>query len=271
AYSSGTSMTSEQADRLLAPYDPLSIVKSSRPDLDPGYLARRLGTLSAFHPGLRDRLDAFASSMDASSRSAYEVNAERLLVEGDPDAAQELVQQGLARYPDSEQLRFLYIRPWLARLARGTATREVALQAAKLTRSADAVVRGTALASQKHWDELSALDAPLAEAAWSDSWKLDAIALQVQWRCEQTDTPQMRRHWGEQALALTDQAIAAQPAIMLYALRVQSALAAGAPETVVESVWAYGHGLFINAIQGDDPPSGGTDRAAVRATLTQLL
>src|SRR5262249_22653483 len=156
--------------------------------------------------------------------------------------------QGLARYPNSDQLRFQYIRPWLSRLGRGTASREVIAQAAKLTRSADAVAKGTVLASQRRWTELSALDAPLSEALWTDPWKLDAIQLQIQWRCKEQDTADVQRQHGEEALRMVDEAIAAQPEIVLYALRVQSALAAHRPDAVVESIWAYGHGLFANTV-----------------------
>jgi hypothetical protein len=61
---------------------------------------------------------------------------------------------------------------------------------------------------------------------------------------------------------MIDQAIAAQPAIVLYALRVQSALAAQRSDAVVESIWEYGHGLF----------TGNTlDRAQLRGTLQELL
>src|SRR5262249_44514642 len=105
----------------------------------------------------------------------------------------------------------------------------------------------------------------LAEATWSDSWKLDAITLQVQWRCHKTDNSgQIGRQWGEEALNLTDEAIAAQPAILLYALRVQSALAARRPDAVIESIWAYGHGLFLNHHDAAEA----ADRAAPHADVT---
>src|SRR5262249_28103980 len=102
----------------------------------------------------------------------------------------------------------------------------------------------------------------LAEASWSDPWKLEAIALQAEWRCQMpADTPDTRRRRGEEALELIDQGIAAQPAIMLYGLRVQSAVAAQQPEAIVESIWAYGHGLF----------AGRPERETTSATLRQLL
>jgi spermidine synthase len=273
AYLSGKSMTPATADRFLAPYDPLHFLSTSASGLEQGYVARRLATSSALNPGLRDRLDTLANALDASSEIAYEVNAERLIVEGDRDAAHELIQQGVARYPGSDRLRFEYIRPWLTRLARGTATREVTAQAAKLTRSADAVVRGTVLASQGRWAELSTLEPSLAEAAWSDPWKLDAVMLQAQWRYQEEDTGDVRRQRAAEALDMIDEAIAAQPAIVLYALRIQSALAAHRPDAVVESIWAYGHGLFVDSAAGadPDPDPGQADRLATRAALNELL
>jgi spermidine synthase len=268
AYRLGSSMTPATADRFLAPYDPLRLRASFASGLDQGAVARRLANLSPLNPGLRNRLDTFANALDASSESAYEVNAEKLTLEGDPDAAQELLKQGLARYPANEKLRFEYVKPWLTRLARGTATPEITAQAAKLTGSADAVVRGSALASRQQWSELSALDEALATATWRDPWKLDAIVLQAEWRYQQQDTGDLPRQRAEEALEMLDEAIAAQPAIVLYALRLQSALAAHRPDAVVESIWTYGHGLFADASPSvgarADPP-GDAERSARRS------
>jgi hypothetical protein len=160
-------------------------------------MARRLATLSATDSGAKDRLSTLASATDPQSQAGYEVNAVRLEVDGDRDAAHDMIQQGLARYPDSENLRYEYIQPWLTRLARGTATKEVTVQAAKLTHSADAVVRGTVLASQQRWAELRDLDGLLAEATWRDPWKLAAIMLQVQWRCEEEVASSVRLQRGD--------------------------------------------------------------------------
>jgi spermidine synthase len=242
------SLTVEATDRLLAPHDPLRV---PNPAFQRSYMARRLAMM-----GARNRLSVLAAATDPQSQMGYEVNAVRLAAEGDGDAAQDMIRQGLARYPQSEDLRYEYIQPWLTRLARGTATKEITGQAAKLTHSADAVVRGTILASQHRWDELRSLDDSLNEATWRDPWKLDAVLLQVQWRCEDG------RQRGDEALTLIDQAIAAEPAIALYAARVQSAIAAKRSNIVVESIWEYGAGLFAD---------GALDRAEVRPVLQQLL
>lgn len=263
-------MTPARADRLLAPHDPMRLVNTAAAGLQQGYVARRLATLSALNPGLRNRLDTFAGSVDAASETAYEVNAERLRVDGDDDAAQELIQQGLARYPANDSLRFEYIRPWLSRLARGTATREVTAQAAKFKGSADAVVRGTLLAAQSRWDDLSTLDASLAEATWLDPWKLDAIMLQAQWRYKKEEgTSEARHQNAEEALSMIDEAIAFQPAIVLYQLRLQCALAARHPDAVLESISAYGQGLTADPLPASD--AAATDRSQVRTALTELL
>jgi hypothetical protein len=256
---SGNLLTLDAADRLLAPFDPLRL---PNPAFQRGYLARRLATLSATDSGAKDRLSTLAGATDPQSQTGYEVNAVRLEADGDRDAAQDMIQQGLARYPDSDNLRYEYIQPWLTRLARGTASKEVTVQAAKLTHSADAVVRGTVLASQHRWTELSDLDGSLSEATWRDPWKLDAVMLQVQWRCQAEAASNVRRQRGDETLAMIDQAIAAQPAIVLYALRVQSALAANRPDAVVESIWEYGHGLFSDNT---------LDRAQLRGALQELV
>jgi len=278
AYATGQSMTPAAADRLFAPYDPLRAAGRTGFPFQLGTLARRLGVRAATDPGARNRLDTLAGALDPASESGYEVSITRLAVEDDRDAAQDLARQGLARYPDSESLRFEYIKPWLTRLARGTATKEVTAQASKLTRSGDAVVRGTVLASQHRWNELHAIDAELAEAKWSDPWKLEALLLQVQWRCQEEGSADVRRQQGAEALSMIDDAIASEPAIVLYAMRVQSALAAHRPEAVVESIWEYGHGLFADSLtpsddssgddpSGDDPP----DRTQTRDAITGLL
>jgi spermidine synthase len=242
------SLTPEATDRLLAPFDPLRV---PNPAFQRSYLARRLAML-----GARDRLGVLASATDPQSQMGYEVNAVRLAADGDSDAAQDMIQQGLARYPQSEDLRYEYIQPWLTRLARGTAPKEITAQAAKLTHSAAAVVRGTVLASQHRWDDLRSLDNSLNEAGWRDPWKLDAVLLQVQWRSQEG------RQRGDEALKLIDEAIAARPALALYAARVQSALAAKRSNVVVESIWEYGAGLFADT---------SLDSTELRPALQQLL
>jgi spermidine synthase len=262
ARQTGSSLTVAAADRLLAPMDPLRL---PNPAFQRAYMARRLAMLAATDPGARDRLIALANATDPQSQTGYEVNAIRLAAEGDQDAAQDMTRQGLARYPDSASLRYVYIQPWLTRLARGTATKEITAQAAKLTGSADAVVRGTVLASEHRWTQLRTLDDSLSEATWRDPWKLDAVLLQIQWRCQDESAASMRRQGGDEALALIDQAVAAQPALVLYALRVQSAVAARRSNVVVESIREYGHGLFSD--RALDP----TQISGVLQELLQLL
>ena len=248
------SLTPEATAALLAPFDPLRV---PNPAFQRSYIARRLAML-----GARDRLSVLAAATDPQSQTGYEVNAVRLAADGDSDAAQDMLSQGLARFPQSEDLRYEYIQPWLTRLARGTASREVTTQAAKLTRSADAVVRGTLFAAQSRWEELRSLDDSLTEATWRDPWKIDAFLLQVQWRCQAEADANVRRQRGDEALALIDQAISAQPAIVLYAARLQSALAAKRSNVIVESIWEYGQGLFADT---------SLERSEVRPVLQQLL
>jgi hypothetical protein len=118
------------------------------------------------------------------------------------------------------------------------------------------------LASQGRWSELRVLDDSLGEASWRDPWKLEAILLQVQWRCQEEGADDVRHQRGEEALAMIDEAVAARPAIVLYALRVQSALAAHRSDAIVESIWEYGHGLFA---------SGQPERTQTQAALKELL
>jgi hypothetical protein len=49
---------------------------------------------------------------------------------------------------------------------------------------------------------------------------------------------------------------------VLYALRVQSALAARRSDAVVESIWEYGHGLFTDST---------LDHTQIRTALQELL
>ena len=61
---------------------------------------------------------------------------------------------------------------------------------------------------------------------------------------------------------MIDQAISAQPAIVLYASRVKCALAAKSPDVAVESIWEYGHGLFADS---------SLEPGQVRTALQELL
>jgi spermidine synthase len=260
-------------DRLFAPFDVLRTLGGTQtehavtgPGLSLDYIARKLAVTASIDPGAHNRLTVLADAIAPSSEAGYEVNAIRLTVDGDRDAAGDLIQEGLARYPESGTLRYEHIKPWLTRLARGTATREIVTQAAKLTGSAGAVVQGTALAADHRWSELAASDAMLASAAWTDAWKFDSIDLRVQWRLHLEGTTDLRRRYGDEAIGIIDAAVVVEPQTMLYALRVQSALAAHRPAAIAESVWEYGHGLFTNS-QSQDPGV----REEARSTLQALV
>ena len=242
------SLTLEATDRLLAPFDPLRV---PNPAFQRSYMARRLAML-----GARDRLGVLASATDPQSQMGYEVNAVRLAADGDSDAAQDMIQQGLARYPQSEDLRYEYIQPWLTRLARGTATKEITAQASKLTHSADAVVSGTV------WPPNIAGMSCVASMIHSPRQPGVIPGSSMRYFCRCSGVARVAGNAADEALNLIDQAISAQPAIALYAARVQSALAAKRSNVVVESIWEYGEGLFADA---------SLDRAEVRPALQQML
>jgi spermidine synthase len=269
-YENGHGLTPEAVGRFFARYDPLRkpdswIFRDYRGSLAFDYIARRLAAMSAVDASVRDRLTALTSAL-GPTEAGYAVRAIAVATAGDLDAAQDLVAEGLQHFPESDVLRYEFVKPWLTRLARGTATRQVTAEAKKLTGSATAVVQATALAVARKWEDLSGLDEALAAALWPDPWKLEAVALRVEWRLRASATDERRRRYGDEALAIIDEAIVVQPALELYGLRVQSALAADRGDALVESIWAYGHGTFTNVLRLPQ-----AQRAQARQTLRSLL
>ena len=127
------------------------------------------------------------------------------------------------------------------------------------------VGRGSQFANANEWKAVSELDPALAQIAWTDPWKLDAVQMRAEWRSRVT-SPRLRRRAGEECIAIIDDAIVVQPSLALYGLRARCGRLAGRNDVLIESLWNLGNGTYNNARR---LPAG--QRQTARQTLQTLI
>ncbi|MEJ1960767.1 MAG: fused MFS/spermidine synthase [Gammaproteobacteria bacterium] len=108
------------------------------------------------------------------------------------------------------------------------------------------VMRGNQLISANDWKAVSELDPLLAQVAWTDSWKLDAVQMRADWRGHVTSRS-TRRDAANECIDLIDDAVVALPSLALYGLRARCGVAAARSDVLVESLWSLGNGTYNNA------------------------
>jgi hypothetical protein len=67
---------------------------------------------------------------------------------------------------------------------------------------------------------------------------MEAAQLRVEWRARVAN-PELRQRYGDEALAIIDQALPQQPTVVWYALRAMSALGTNRPEVELESIASF--------------------------------
>ncbi|MGH8287100.1 MAG: fused MFS/spermidine synthase [Steroidobacteraceae bacterium] len=265
----GRGLTAEAAGRLLAAYDPLQradsgVYRELGDRLAFDYIARRVATFTSIDASIPDRLLRVARLLEGTAHGAY-VHATALRSAGRREAAARHVRESLARFPGSSALRHEYLQPWFPALTGGRAPAEVAAEAAKLTGNAATVLQAGRLGATNRWHELPEIDRALAAVEWTDPWKLEAVQMRADWRVR-VSNEDVRRRFGEEALALVDQAIVVEPTVALYAMRARCALAADRPDVLVESVWGFAQGAFANIARLEP-----NQRAEARANVEGLM
>lgn len=272
-YRRGRGLTADAAGRVLASGDPLQradsvVFGALARRLSMSYIARRLSTYVALDPSERDRIARFGANLGDTPQGAY-VRALSAMTGGDTDAGLRLFRESLGRYPDDPELRFETVRPFLASLAHGTAPPQVAEIAQALAGEPRLVLDAIHAAANERWDDLVAMDGDLAAIPWMRPWAIDALQVRVDWRTR-VATPQARRAYGNEALAMLDRALVVQPTSALFGLRTRAALAADRPDAIVESISSYAQAMYATASRRPAGPQRDQARRTLQG-LTRVL
>jgi spermidine synthase len=268
-YDFGQGLTPDAVGRVLAPYDPLRrkdswIYRNYRERLSFDYIARRLAMFAGVDGSTADRLKALANAL-GDSPAAYAARISALTASGAHAAARQLAREAVALFPESQSLRYTYVRPWLPSLARGTAPPEITAAAAALADGPSAVIHAGRLTAQLDFESVADLDPVLARIPWTAPWKFDAIQARADWR-GRVPSGALRKRAGEECIALIDEAIVVQPSLGLYEQRARCAVAAGREDVLIESLWYFGQGTYANSVRL--PPE---DRARARRDLETVV
>jgi spermidine synthase len=268
-YDFGRGLTPTGMGQVLAPYDPLRRPNSwvygpFRERVSFDYIARRLSQFVAIDGSVADRLDAMAKILGATE-AGYAVRVTALSVRGNPEASRQTVRESLELFPQSQVLRYLYVRPDIGPLVGDSASPDISAAAQKLSNPAAAVLQAAKFSTQRDWGSVAALDATLAQAKWTDPWKYDAVEARADWR-GRVVTASERTRIGDECIALLDEAIAMQPTATFYGLRARCARAAGRKDVLVESLWYLGRTTFNRSLN-----SGAPEREKAREDLQQML
>jgi hypothetical protein len=147
----------------------------------------------------------------------------------------DLLHDGLRRWPESVPLLYASAASPFTELDRGSASRDADTSAARLTGEPALVIDLTRAAAQQQWARVAAADDRLATVDWTAQWGLQAAQLRAEWRIRVT-SPELRQQFGDQGIAIADRAEVSQPDFDWHALRAWSAAGTNRPEVMVESV-----------------------------------
>jgi spermidine synthase len=273
-YDFGQGLTPEAVGRALAPYDPLQraaswVYREAGDRFSFDYIARREAMFIGVDVSTLDRLKAMANAL-GDSPAGYAARIAALSAVGDQRGAHQLAHEGVQVFPESQALRYTYLRPSLRALARGTASPDITAEANRLSESATAVIKAGRYAEQLDFQSLLELDPVLARIPWSAAWKLDAVQARADWRGRLGGDDRQRA--GEECITIIDNAIVVQPTLVLYQDRARCALAAARPDVLVESLWYFGQGTYANSLRltPEDRSRAKRDLEAVVHVLNQV-
>jgi predicted membrane-bound spermidine synthase len=136
--------------------------------------------------------------------------------------------------PESAQIRYAILKPWLSALAEGEAPEHATELAAQTVGSVAAVLEAWKAAREQNWQAVVDLDDVLATTKSTDLWYLEAVKLRADWRIKVT-TPGFQPQLAQEALRLIDNAIAIYQEPDFYSNRVAAAYVANDPAVVIET------------------------------------
>jgi spermidine synthase len=221
---------------LLSVHDPLTH-EPVKQDTAYDYLARRMALFSDKDPSIPKRIERMAALVKNLSTSQY-VSSVSAAATGDVAAAQQHLRDALKLNPDNDAARYDFVRSFLGALVRNGADSNIIDVAAKLPNVPSALIEAGRLSLKGDWIAIAALDEVLASAKATEAWYTDCVQMRIVWRISDTRSAHAQQR-GQEALALVDELIVSQSGLPMYMLRVQSALAAGRQDAMLESISSY--------------------------------
>jgi SAM-dependent methyltransferase len=238
----GLGLSAMQLSRLLAPFDPLTHAQSfiytelgSQLSFD--YIWRSVMISTHADPEVELRLKQLIEALPDSDQRQY-LRFESAMRDEHPDQAAALLIDGLQRWPASQPLNYAIVQRHLDELAANQPSAQVLSAIGRLNGDAALVLRGVRLAAGQDWQALTQLDGALADVPLTAPWGMEAAQLRVEWRARVAN-PELRQRYGDEALAIIDQALPQQPTVVWYALRAMSALGTNRPEVELESIASF--------------------------------
>jgi hypothetical protein len=152
--------------------------------------------------------------------------------------ADETLKLAITEHPDDPSLRAEFLRNWVGSLIRGEAPADVTEIAATADARSKFMLETMRHALKTDWSAVAQSDGQLAEVSWTDAWFPEANELRINWRTRVL-SPQQKKRYGEEAIAMIDRACLLSPTLALYGFRARAGFNAERPEIVVESVSAY--------------------------------
>lgn len=221
--------------QLLEPYDPLddSDFRSAleRQGYAMDYIWRRIRLWSHVDVELISRLNRLAGHYLQSDLGVYMGVLLSARLESASDAM-ELLDAGLARWPDSQLLLFTRAEQGLM----GAPVGESSLQG--LQGEPELVYRAVNLARQQQWDRVAALDGQLARISWTAPWYWIANRVRAEMRARVL-SPDLTGRAGVEGISLLDRGLIVRPDIFGFFLRAENAMNADLPREALESIGSY--------------------------------
>lgn len=265
-------LSGPQLSRLLAPYDPLTQATSFihadiGAQLAFDYIGRSVMSSAHSDPEVEDRLQRLIQVLPDSDQREY-LRFDTAMRAEHPDEAARVLREGLKRWPMSQLLNYALVQAHVDEFAANHPSAEALAAVGRLSGDAALVLRGVRFAATQDWQAVAQLDRALADVSITAPWGLEAAQLRVEWRARVAN-PELRQRYGDEALAIVDEALPQQPTVVWYALRAMSAAGTNRPEVGLESIAS-----FTRVAEDNLPQMGAGERRVVleRAlALTPML
>jgi spermidine synthase len=157
------------------------------------------------------------------------------------------VEQRMAIYTSMDPSITQRIDAMNSALAGGAVMNAVLREGRPSTDATATIAHARELAQANEWKAVSELDGALAQIAWTDSAKGEAIQLRAEWRSH-VISPASRRQFGDECISIIDEATVSRPTLALYGLRARCGVLAARNDVVIESLWSLGNGTYHNAL-----------------------
>lgn len=223
---------------LLKDYDPVlsptsKLRESLAGDVDYAYVSRRLETQK-----FKQRaMDLANSLLQRNPSQAYQMIAVGQQAQGDSEEATKNLLLSMAKNPQNQQARFIFLQPWFAAYLNNIELpATVASEFEKLNGTSKTVLDAWSAVESGDFREAAVLDARLAKVLTTDVWYEASVKLRVAWRLK-VSSPELQARFAGESIKLIDSAIVFNRSTDLYAMRLQAALILSEEDKVLQTAF----------------------------------